>query len=486
MSDPLDRRDELERALELAAAEARAYLAGVDEEHVQPPGSDELLAGVGGDLPQHGEGAPAAVAELARLVREAATRSSGPRFFHFVIGGATPAALAADWLTSAVDQNAAAWIASPLGTRLEQVAIDWLRQLFRLPEEFNGVLVTGGTMANFTCLASAREWCAERAGFSGAEDGLAGAPRIPVLTSGYVHASSMKSLALLGFGKANVRKLTRDARGRLDPGALHEELASLDGGPAIVIGNAGEVNAGDFDPIDEMADLAERHGAWLHVDGAFGLFARLSPRSEALAAGAERASSVSADGHKWLNVPHDCGFAFIREDRWRRGVFSEQADYLPPLDGARPVFAFQAPEGSRRARALAVWATLRAYGADGYRAMVERHLDVTTHLARRIDAEPAFERLAEAPLNIVCFRWRPPGVPEEELDALNRELGEALLADGRVFAGTTLFEGRVAFRPAIVNWQTREEDVDALVDVLIELGERMLEGDAVYPQGGTP
>jgi glutamate/tyrosine decarboxylase-like PLP-dependent enzyme len=337
--------------------------------------------------------------------------------------------------------------------------------------------VTGGTMANFTCLAAAREWCAERAGFSAAEDGLAGAPQIPVLTGGYVHASAMKSLALLGVGRSHVRKLTRDARGRLDLEALADGLASLGGGPAIVIANAGEVNAGDFDPIEEMAELADRHGAWLHVDGAFGLFARLSPRSEALTAGTERASSVSSDGHKWLNVPHDCGFAFVREDRWKRESFAESADYLPPLDDPQPVFAYSTPEGSRRARALVVWATLRAYGAEGYRTMVERHLDLAAQLARRIDAETAFERLAEAPLNIVCFRWRPPGVSEEELDALNKRLGDALLEDGRVHAGTTLFEGTVAFRPAILNWQTRAEDVDVLVDVLIELGERLLEGE---------
>src|SRR5687768_8627525 len=265
MSDPLDRRDELEPALELAAAEARAYLAGLDSDHVQPPGSEELLPGVGGELPELGEGAPAAITDLAPLRRAAAARSAGPSFFHFVIGGATPAALAADWLTSALDQNAVAWVSSPLGTRLEQVAIDWLRQLFRLPEEFDGVLVTGGTMANFTCLAAAREWCAERAGFDAAEEGLSGAPQIPVLTSGYVHASAMKSLALLGIGRAGVDKLSRDARGRLDLHALADRLASLDGGPAIVIANAGEVNAGDFDPIEDMADLAERHGAWLHV-----------------------------------------------------------------------------------------------------------------------------------------------------------------------------------------------------------------------------
>jgi glutamate/tyrosine decarboxylase-like PLP-dependent enzyme len=466
MGDPLDGRDELERALELAAAEARAYLAGHADDPVQPPGSVERIMALGGELPREGEGALAALTELAELGREAATRSSGPRFFHFVIGGTTPAALAADWLASALDQNAAAWVASPLATRLEQVALDWLRQLFVLPEEFEGVLVTGGTMANFTCLAAAREWCSED-----------GSPQVPVLTSGYVHASAVKSLALLGVGRSTVRTLTRDARGRLDLAALSAELEALAGRRAIVIANAGEVNAGDFDPIEEMADLAERHGAWLHVDGAFGLFARLSPRSEALAAGTERASSVSSDGHKWLNVPHDCGFAFVRGDRWRREAFAEAADYLPPLDSPLQVFAYQAPEGSRRARALAVWATLRAYGADGYRAMVERHLDLTAHLARRVDAEPGFVRLADAPLNIVCFRWEPPGVPEEDLDALNSRLGEALLEDGRVFAGTTLFEGRVAFRPAIVNWQTRTEDVDLLVDVLSELGERLLEAE---------
>jgi glutamate/tyrosine decarboxylase-like PLP-dependent enzyme len=478
MSDPLDRRDELERALEIAASEARAYLEGLASDPVQPPGSEALLRGAGAPLPTRGEGAVTAVTELARLSRQTATRSSGPRFFHFVIGGATPAAIAADWLTSALDQNAAAWVSSPLGTRVEQVAIDWLRQLFRLPPAFGGVLVTGGTMANFTCLAAAREWCAERTGFDAAEEGLAGAPQIPVLTSGYVHASAMKSLALLGIGRANVHKLGRDARGRIDLRALADRLERLDGGPAIVIANAGEVNAGDFDPIEDMADLADSHGAWLHVDGAFGLFARLSPRTEALAAGTERASSVSSDGHKWLNVPHDCGFAFVREDRWRRGAFSEHADYLPPLDDPRPAFAYHSPEGSRRSRALTVWATLRAYGAEGYRAMVERHLDLAARLVERIDAEPAFERLAEAPLNIVCFRWRPPGVAaEDDLDRLNRRLGEALLEDGRVFAGTTLFEGRVAFRPAIVNWQTRPEDVDMLVDVLIELGERLLESE---------
>jgi glutamate/tyrosine decarboxylase-like PLP-dependent enzyme len=322
------------------------------------------------------------------------------------------------------------------------------------------------------CLAVARDWCAERQG-ARTDEGLASMPQIPVFSSGYIHASAMKSLAMLGIGVANVRKLTRDGAGRLDLDALDAELGGLAGRPAIVIGNAGEVNAGDFDPIDRMADLASEHGAWLHVDGAFGLFARASPKSLHLAAGAERADSVSADGHKWLNVPHDCGFAFLREPQRLAATFTEQAAYLGSADDAHPSWGFLGPEGSRRARAFAIWATLRAYGRDGYRRLVERHLELAQHLAERVDAEPQLERLAEVPLNIVCFRWRPEGAAEDELDDLNRRLGDRLLADGRVFAGTTLFEGKVAFRPAIVNWRTRTEDVDALVDVLLELAGRL-------------
>jgi glutamate/tyrosine decarboxylase-like PLP-dependent enzyme len=473
MADPGNRRAELGPALELAAAEAGAFLAGIDDDPVQPPGTERAASELGGDLPAGGDGALAAVTELARMGRQNATRSAGPRFFHFVIGGATPAALAADWLTSSFDQNVGAWMASPLGSRLEGICLNWLRELFELPPQFGGVLVTGGTMANFVCLAVARDWCAERRGERGAQAGLATLPQIPVFSSGYIHASAVKSLALLGIGTANVRPLSADAAGRLDLDALELALGELDGAPAIVIANAGEVNAGDFDPIAAMADLVERHDAWLHVDGAFGLFARVSPESAHLTAGTERAHSVSSDGHKWLNVPHDCGFAFVREPQRLATTFAEEAAYLPSVDDPRPSWGFMGPEGSRRARAFAIWATLRAYGRSGYREMVERHLQLAQRLARRVDREPELERLAEVPLNIVCFRWQPAGAAEDELDQLNRQLGDALLQDGRVFAGTTLFEGKVAFRPAIVNWRTREEDVDALVDVLLELAREL-------------
>jgi glutamate/tyrosine decarboxylase-like PLP-dependent enzyme len=469
MTDPSEWRAELDQALEVAAAEARGFLARLDDDPVQPAGSEDAAVALGGELPEDGEGAPVAIGELASMGRAVATRSAGPRFFHFVIGGATPAALAADWLTSSFDQNAGAWVGSPFASRLESICLEWLRDMFELPPQFGGVLVTGGTMANFVCLAVARDWCAERLGAQAREAGLAGLRQIPVFSSGYIHASAVKSLALLGIGTDHVHKLARDPAGRLDLAGLERSLVGLEGAPAIVVANAGEVNTGDFDPIAAMADLADEHDAWLHVDGAFGLFARISPRSAHLAAGAERARSVSSDGHKWLNVPHDCGFAFVRDTERLVATFSEGAAYLPSPEESRPSWGFMGPEGSRRARALTIWAALRAYGRSGYRTMVERHLELARRLAERVDAEPELERLAEVPLNIVCFRWRPAGATEVELDGLNGRLGQALLRDGRVFAGTTVFEGKVAFRPAIVNWRTRPEDVDALVDVLLEL-----------------
>jgi glutamate/tyrosine decarboxylase-like PLP-dependent enzyme len=219
-----------------------------------------------------------------------------------------------------------------------------------------------------------------------------------------------------------------------------------------------------------MADLAEEHDAWLHVDGAFGMFAAASPRTRHLVDGAARASSVISDGHKWLNVPYDCGFAFVRDPALLPRAFAMDAAYLPPPDDPHPSFFAKGPEGSRRARCLAVWATLRAYGRAGYRELVERHVDLAQRLAARVDAAPDLERLAEVPLNIVCFRYRPPGVPEGRLDELNRRLGAAVLEDGRVYFGTTVYEGRVAFRPAIVNWRTTERDVELIVDVTRELG----------------
>ena len=463
-------RAELEPALALVAERARAYLAGLDDAPLHAPNVEEAAWSFDGSLPEQGSGAEATLVRLLDEGLDGTIASAGPRNFHFVTGGVTPAALGADWLASLLDQNSFAWVESPLGAQLERVALRWLRELFDLPADWGGVLTTGATMANFVCLGTARRWWGERHDRDIDQDGFSGLPPVPVFSSGYVHATAIKALGMLGIGRANVRTFAADEAGRLDATALREALRALDGAPGILVGNAGEVNAGDFDPLDELADLAEEHGAWLHVDGAFGLFARVSPDTAPLAAGAERADSVTADGHKWLNVPYECGFAFVRDPSRLLPVFNASAAYLPQDDPDRPNYGLLGPESSRRGRSFAVWATLAAYGRAGYRELVERNVGQARLAAELVDAAPELERLAPTPLNIVCFRYRPEDVPEEELDELNARLGETLLADGRVYAGTTRYRGRVAFRPAFVNWRTRDQDVEVLVRTIRELG----------------
>jgi len=463
---------ELPMVVDLASREAARYFETIADRPVRDPRAEDVAVSFRGELPEDGVGAERALEELVARI-DGAVHSAGPKFFHFVNGGTTPAALGADWLASALDQNTGAWVASPLGGELEWIVLDWLRELFGLPAEWGGVLTTGATMANFVALACARRWCGLRQGVDVDDVGLAGLPPIQVFGSGYVHPSDVKALGMLGVGRAQVHKLARDGVGRLELDALEHSLRGLGGAPAIVIGSAGEVNAGDFDPIAAMAELAERHGAWLHVDGAFGLFAALSERTAHLVEGVERADSVIADGHKWLNVPYDCGFAFVRDRSLQPSVFGEGAAYLPALDDPKPSWGYLGPEMSRRCRAFAVWATLRAYGRSGHRAIVERSLDLAQHLAAAVDRADDLERLADVPLNIVCFRARPRGVPDDRLDDLNRAIAAGVIEDGRVFFGSTSYDGNVAFRPAPVNWRNRPEDMDQIVDVVRELAARM-------------
>jgi glutamate/tyrosine decarboxylase-like PLP-dependent enzyme len=474
-SQSLPARDEIAETLRLVVQEAEAYLDRLDRQPVLSPRPEESLAAFNEPLPEEGEGSVAALRRLIVSGRGAIGNTSGPRCFHFVIGGTTPAALGADILATTLDQIAYTWITSPLGVGLEMVSLAWLKDLFGLPAAWPGIFTTGASMANFVGLAAARQWWGRRQGVDVSEQGLSGLPSVPVFASGYLHASDVKCLGLLGIGRRNVNMLARDATGRLDLERLESALRALKGRPAILIAVAGEVNAGEFDPITEMADLAKRHGAWLHVDGAFGLFAALSDRTKELVRGVERADSVTVDGHKWLNVPYDCGFSFVRDIDLMAKAFAYTAAYLPQQDEPRPTLGALGPESSRRARSLAVWTTLRAYGRAGYRAMVERHLDLAQHLARRVDASPDLERLAEVPLNIVCFRYRPEGrdLDDAALDVLNARIGEEILKDGRVLVGTTRYAGRTAFRPAIVNWRTGPEDLDELVAVVRELGERL-------------
>jgi glutamate/tyrosine decarboxylase-like PLP-dependent enzyme len=475
--DPLIDRGELGAVLRLVEAQAEAYLGEVDEALVRPPG----VASLDGGLPAAGSGSMRAVSDLIAASIEGATRSGGPRFFHFVMGGVTPAALGADWLASTLDQVAYNWVSSPFAARLEQVSLDWLKELFGLPAESSAVITTGATTANLVGLAAARRWWGMRHGVDVDAQGLAGLPRIPVLSGGYLHASAVKALGMLGIGRERPQVYASDASGRLDVAGLAAALQSLGGKPAIVIATAGDVNTGAFDPLAEVAALAREHGAWMHVDGAFGLFAALSPLTRHLTAGVEEADSVAVDGHKWLNVPYDTGFAFVRDPDLHAGAFAASAAYLGTEALARPVFGNLGPEMSRRARSLPVWATLRAYGRDGYREMVERHLALAQRVARQVDDAPELERLADVPLNVVCFRYRPPGVHEAALDDLNRKLGSMVLEDGRVYFGTTDYAGKVAFRPAIVNWRTGEKDVDLIVEVVRELGAKLVSSESAAP-----
>ena len=479
MPDPLEDRDRLSALLAQAANAARAYLSGIDERPAGGgPSRDAAALRFAASLPDAGDGSLATISRLLTDGIEAATNSAGPRFFHFVTGGSTPAALAADWLASTLDNNAGLWVSSPLGSRLEQIAVAWLKELFDLPPEWAGVLTTGATMSNFTALAAARQWWGEEHGIDIASRGISGLPAVPVLTSGFIHASAKKALSMLGVGHATVRVFANDEAGRMDLTAFERALQQLQGAPAIVIATAGEVNAGGFDPIEGMAELAHRYHAWLHVDGAFGLFARLSPSIAELARGVDQADSVIADGHKWLNVPYDCGFAFVRDGRLLATVFGMGAPYFPVAEADHPDFLYLGPEMSRRARALAVWATLAAYGRSGYRAMVERHVSLARRVADQIRESDDFELLEEPRLNVICFRYRPSGIADTDLDGLNRRLGQAILADGRVYFGTTVYAGKVAFRPAISNWRTTEADVDAILAVTRELGQQTLSGVA--------
>jgi glutamate/tyrosine decarboxylase-like PLP-dependent enzyme len=393
-------RAEITEMVELIARETLSYLEGLDERPVRSPEAPGATVGLDGPLPEQGEGAMQALHELIDHGLEAAAHSSGPRFFHFVTGGVTPAALGADWLATLLDQNASAWISSPLAVELEVISLDWLKELFELPAGWSGVMTTGATMANFVGLAAARQWWGERHGVDVAEDGFGRLPPLPVFSSGHIHASAIKCLAMLGIGRSALRTFSRDATGRLDEAALETALQEL--------------------------------------DGAFGLFARVAPRSRHLTEGVERADSVTVDGHKWLNVPYDCGFSFVRDRSPMARAFAYSAAYLPDAE-------------------------------DGYHALVEHNLELAQRMAALVDAAPELERLAEVPLNIVCFRYNPGGLAEEELNRLNDRLGEAILEDGRYYAGTTRYGQKVALRPAIVNWRTAEREIDQFIALVRQL-----------------
>lgn len=450
-------------------------IGGLDHRIALPPGSEAALVELEEALPLQGSGMQRALERLMDLNVRAGANTGGPKCFHFVIGGSTPAALGADLLATACETLTYTWVTSPVGVMMEIRALAWLRELFGLPAEWTGVMVTGGTMANFVGLAAGRQWWGEQLGFDVSETGLSGQPQFPVLTSGFVHAATKKCLALQGVGRSNLQVYSRDEAGRIDLLGFAAGLQALNGAPALVVVNAGEVNAGEFDPVEDMIRIAREHNTWVHVDGAFGLFARVSPRTEHLCRGAELADSVAVDGHKWLNVPYDSGYAFVRDHGLMARAFRYNADYLPAEDDPRPTIGAIVPESSRRGRSFAVWAALAAYGREGHRRIVEHCLDMAQYLAKRVKASHDLELMAEVPLNITAFRYNPGGMSDQQLDDLNQRLGVAVLADGRFLVGTSKLGRRTIFRPAFSNWRTRSEDIDEFVAVIRELGQGLLD-----------
>lgn len=462
-------RREMDALMEQLKDSIPQAIRSIDERIALPADATEVLADFREPLPEKGNGAQETIERLIDLNERAGGNAVGPKSYHFVIGGSTPAALAADLLATSYEAIPYTWILSPTGVEMELQALNWLKELFGLPKDWPGVMVTGATMANFVCLAAGRQWWGEQLGEDVSEVGLAGLPQMPVLTSGFVHAATLKCLAVQGVGRGNVRQFCRDDFGRLDIEAMEKALLELDGKPAMVIVNAGEVRAGEFDPVGDIIDLARQHNCWIHVDGAFGLFAKISPRTAHFVEGVEGADSVTVDGHKWLNVPYDSGYAFVRDYGLMARAFRYSADYLPDENHARPTLGAIGPESSRRARGFAVWATLKAYGREGQRRIVEHCLDIAQYCAEKVREADDLELVNDPQLNIVSFRYNPGGMVAEELDAFNEALGEAVLADGRFLVGTSRIGTSTIFRPAFSNWRTRAEDIDEFVAVIREI-----------------
>ncbi|PXX61590.1 glutamate/tyrosine decarboxylase-like PLP-dependent enzyme [Nocardia tenerifensis] len=404
------------------------------------------------ELPEHGVGLARALARFREDWEPRFSGSAGPRYFGFVTGGATPASVAGDWLTGVLDQNAMSGEDSA-AIELERQTVDWIARMFGL-DRHTGAFVSGATMSNFVGLAIAREWLGERIGISVADSGVGALGPVPVL-SGTPHSSIFKSLSMLGIGRDSVRSVpTLPGREAVDVDRLAEALAALDGRPAIVVANAGTVNTVDFDDIRAIAALRERFPFWLHVDGAFGAFAALSPEHAELVDGLGEADSVCIDLHKWLNVPYDAGVQFSRHRDLQLRVFLNSAAYLSAPTGT-PDFGHLVPENSRRLRALTAWFSLTAYGRAGHRDIVRRNISGANSLAGQITASGLLRLVAPVRLNVACFTLadRPTA---ERVTAL----ADAIAESGETFVTPTVYEGQHALRAAFSNWRTTDADVE--------------------------
>lgn len=446
--------DGLAGLLEEVRGHAAGVLGRLGERAVVPgadvPGPERL--------PEEGAGLAGALAAFAGRWEPVLSASAGPRYLGFVTGGTTPAALAGDWMTGVWDQNPVSSL-DGAGQALERETVGWLRDLFGLSDGHRGAFVGGATASNFVGLAVAREWLGERAGVSPAEDGAGALGEVRVL-SGAAHSSVRKALAMLGLGRRSLIGVpTVAGREAVDPAALERALREADG-PCVVVANAGTVNTGDFDDLRAVAALRERYPFWLHVDAAFGGFAALSPAHAHLVEGLDAADSICVDLHKWLNVPYGSGVQFTRRPDLQAAVFRNAAAYLGPL-GEEPDLVHLTPENSRRMRSLAAWFTLRAYGREGHREIVERCTACARALGDAVEAVPGLRLVAPVRLNVVCFTLadRPDAA---RLAALaERVAGEAFLTP-------TVHEGVPALRAAFSNWRTGEADVHRVAAALRE------------------
>jgi glutamate/tyrosine decarboxylase-like PLP-dependent enzyme len=437
--------------LTAAADHAATFLDGVPERRVGPAEIDPaaLRAALGGPLRNGPEDPRAVLDALVAAAGPGLMASQSPRFFGFVFGGSLPAALAADWVASAWDQNAVLYVAAPAAAVAEEVVGGWLAELLGLPASASFAITTGCQMAHATGLAAARHHVLRRAGWDVEARGLGGAPPIRLLANGDFHVTLSRAVRLLGLGTDSLVRVGTDAEGSMDPGALRAALAAGDG-PAIVCAQAGEVNSGAFDPLDEVCDAAAEHGAWVHVDGAFGLWAAAAPSHRHLVAGVGRADSWATDAHKWLNVPYDAGLAFVAHPDAHHGAFSASAAYLPT--GARDAMDWT-PDSSRRARSFTIWAALRSLGREGVAEMVERCCACARHFAEVLGAREGIEVLNDVVLNQVLVRF-------DDDDATTDAVVAAVQAEGTCWMGPTTWRGRRAMRISVSNWATTIEDVD--------------------------
>ncbi|WP_374349061.1 aspartate aminotransferase family protein [Chitinimonas sp.] len=447
----------LDQILEQTCDEARRILASLDSRPVAiAPTAPPLTP-----LQPDGGGFSAALADFNARFAAGFSGSSGPRYLGFVTGGATPAALAADWLVSSYDQNPTSSLDSS-APDLEREALALLRQLFRLGDELHGAFVSGATMSNFVGLAIGREWLAEQSGISVAEQGLAALGPVTIL-SGTPHSSIYKAASMLGLGRQSIETIAcLPDREAIDLAALEARLIALAGAPCLVVANAGTVNTVDFDDLQGLVALRTRYPFWLHIDAAFGAFAATAPAHAHLVTAMEQTDSLCIDLHKWLNVPYDAAVQFSRRPDLQLKVFQNSAAYLGRPSGT-PDFVHLTPENSRRLRALPSWFALRAYGSDGVRSMVESCSRHARHLGELIAASASFKLLAPVRLNVVCFGLKQPGSADEAtIQALIRRVRD----DGEAFVTPTVYQGRWGIRAAFSNWRTSEADVERVWQAL--------------------